>query len=168
MTFVRLLRSCFAEGGLWNDQGAPAWKPSRRDRSGLWSVLRKPNPPPDSRPVVASEPQSASRKYRDLRAECKRWRNQAAAVEKSRTLWRQRAEAQAAALQDEQAARAALATQLQDLHEQTATREAELATQRAQRAVSEGAEKGGAESTGRPQRRGGWRAALTWLFRPRT
>src|SRR5438045_9240476 len=30
-------------------------------------------------------------KYRELRAECKRWRNQAAAVERSRRHWRERA-----------------------------------------------------------------------------
>ena len=30
-------------------------------------------------------------KYRELRAECKRWRNQAAAVERSRSTWRERA-----------------------------------------------------------------------------
>ena len=29
-------------------------------------------------------------KYRELRAECKRWRNQAAAVERSRRSWHQR------------------------------------------------------------------------------
>ena len=29
-------------------------------------------------------------KYRELRAECKRWRNQAAAVERSRSTWRER------------------------------------------------------------------------------
>ena len=82
-------------------------------------------------------------KYRDLRAECKRWRNQAAAVEKSRALWRQRAEAQAVALQDEQAARAALAAQLHDLRDQAATRQAELAPPQARRADPTGAEKKG-------------------------
>jgi len=29
-------------------------------------------------------------KYRELRAECKRWRNQATAVERSRSTWRER------------------------------------------------------------------------------
>jgi len=82
-------------------------------------------------------------KYRELRSECKRWRNQAAAVEKSRALWRQRAEAQALALQDEQAARAALAAQLHDLRDQAAARQAELAPPQARRAVPAGAEKKG-------------------------
>ena len=82
-------------------------------------------------------------KYRELRTECKRWRNQAAAVEKSRARWRQRADTQTVALQEEQAARAALAAQLQDLREQAAAREAELAVLQAQRAVPEGAEKRG-------------------------
>lgn len=48
-------------------------------------------------------------KYRELRAECKRWRNQAAAVAKSRDVWRRRALASEAALRDEHAARADLA-----------------------------------------------------------
>ena len=39
-------------------------------------------------------------KYRELRAECKRWRNQAAAVTKSRDAWRRRALAGEAALHD--------------------------------------------------------------------
>ena len=43
-------------------------------------------------------------KYRELRAECKRWRNQAAAVAKSRDAWRHRALASEAALRDEHAA----------------------------------------------------------------
>ena len=82
-------------------------------------------------------------KYRVLRFECKRWRNQTAAVEKSRAMWRQRAEAQALALQDEQAARAALAAQLHDLRDQAAAHQAELAPPWAQRAVPAGAEKRG-------------------------
>lgn len=82
-------------------------------------------------------------KYRELGAECKRWRNQAAAVEKSRAIWRQRAEAQTVALQDEQGERVALEAQLQELREQSAAREAELATWRAPRTVPEGAEKKG-------------------------
>jgi len=39
-------------------------------------------------------------KYRALRADCKRWRNQAAAVERSRNTWRQRALAHEAGLQE--------------------------------------------------------------------
>jgi len=82
-------------------------------------------------------------KYRDLRAECKRWRNQAAAVEKSRAVWRQRAETQAVTLRDEQAERAALEAQLQELREQSAARDAELAAARAQQTVPDGTEKKG-------------------------
>jgi hypothetical protein len=47
-------------------------------------------------------------KYRELRAECKRWRNQTAAVAKSRDAWRRRALASEAALRDEHADRADL------------------------------------------------------------
>ena len=43
-------------------------------------------------------------KYRELRAECKRWRNQAAAVARSRDAWRRRALASEAALRDPRAA----------------------------------------------------------------
>jgi hypothetical protein len=42
-------------------------------------------------------------KYRELRAECKRWRNQAAAVAKSRDAWRRRARTGEAALRDQHA-----------------------------------------------------------------
>jgi hypothetical protein len=38
-------------------------------------------------------------KYRELRAECKRWRNQAAAVAESRDVWRRRAMAAEAGLE---------------------------------------------------------------------
>lgn len=82
-------------------------------------------------------------KYRELRDECKRWRNQAGAVEKSRTAWRQRALTGEATLRDGQAERAALGAQLQELREQSATREAELAALRAQPMVPVGAEKKG-------------------------
>ena len=82
-------------------------------------------------------------KYRELRADCKRWRNQAAAVEKSRTAWRQRALTGEATLRHEQAERAALKAQLQELREQSSAREAESAALRAQLTVPEGAEKKG-------------------------
>ena len=82
-------------------------------------------------------------KYRELRAECKRWRNQAAAVEKSRAAWRQRAEARAAALRDERAERAALEARLHQLGERSAGRETESAAWRAQETVAEAAEKKG-------------------------
>jgi len=47
-------------------------------------------------------------KYRELRAECKRWRNQAAAVAKSRDAWRHRALTGEAALRDHRTGCAAL------------------------------------------------------------
>jgi hypothetical protein len=43
-------------------------------------------------------------KYRELRAECKRWRNQAAAVARSRASWRERALTAEADLRDRLAA----------------------------------------------------------------
>ena len=48
-------------------------------------------------------------KYRELRAECKRWRNQAAAVAESRDAWRRRALAGEAALRAALAGPAAVA-----------------------------------------------------------
>lgn len=82
-------------------------------------------------------------KYRELRAECKRWRNQAAAVEKSRAAWRQRAEARAAALRDERAERATLEARLHELGERSARPETESAAWRAQETVAEATEKKG-------------------------
>jgi len=82
-------------------------------------------------------------KYRDLRAECKRWRNQAAAVERSRGHWRQRAETAEADAQRERAERAAVESQLRQLREQSAQRDAESAAWRAQQTAPEGAEKRG-------------------------
>ena len=66
-------------------------------------------------------------KYRELRAECKRWRNQAAAVERSRSTWRKRALAHEARAQEDQAARANLESQLRQLREQSEQREVESA-----------------------------------------
>ena len=82
-------------------------------------------------------------KYRDLRAECKRWRNQAAAVERSRSTWRERALTGEVTAQQERAERVAVESQLQQLREQWEEREAELAVLRAQLATPEGAEKRG-------------------------
>lgn len=82
-------------------------------------------------------------KYRQLRAECKRWRNQAAAVERSRSTWRERALTHAASAQADQAARADLESQLRQLREQAERREGESAELRARLAVLEGAEKKG-------------------------
>jgi hypothetical protein len=48
-------------------------------------------------------------KYRELRVECKRWRNQAAAVAKSRDAWRRRALDAEAAFRDPPGGRAAIA-----------------------------------------------------------
>ncbi|MGD0040394.1 MAG: hypothetical protein ABSE84_08285 [Isosphaeraceae bacterium] len=82
-------------------------------------------------------------KYRELRAECKRWRNQAAAVERSRSTWRERALAHEARAQEDQAARANLESQLRQLREQSEQREVESAELRARLAALEGAEKKG-------------------------
>jgi septal ring factor EnvC (AmiA/AmiB activator) len=82
-------------------------------------------------------------KYRELRAECKRWRNQAAAVERSRSTWRERALAHEASAQEDQAVQANLESQLQRLREQSERREVESAGLRARLAALEGAEKKG-------------------------
>ena len=82
-------------------------------------------------------------KYRELRAECKRWRNQAAAMERSRSSWHQRAVTAEAAAQRERAERVAVESQLQQLREQSQESEAELAALRSQPASHEGAEKKG-------------------------
>lgn len=82
-------------------------------------------------------------KYRELRAECKRWRNQASAVERSRSTWRERALAQEASAQEDRAARVAVESQLQQCREQSAQREVELIELRARLAALEGAEKKG-------------------------
>lgn len=71
-------------------------------------------------------------KYRELRAECKRWRNQAAAVERSRSTWRERALRGEAIAQEEQTERVAIESQLQELRERSEEREAELAALRAE------------------------------------
>jgi hypothetical protein len=82
-------------------------------------------------------------KYRQLRADCKRWRNQAAAVERSRSIWRQRALAHEASAQEDQTARANLESQLRQLREQSEQREMESAQLRARLAALVGAEKKG-------------------------
>ena len=81
-------------------------------------------------------------KYRELRAECKRWRNQATAVERSRSTWHERALAQEASAQEDRAARAAAESQLQHFREQSEQREVELIELRERLAALEGAEKG--------------------------
>ena len=81
-------------------------------------------------------------KYRELRADCKRWRNQAAAVERSRSSWRERAETGEAAAQREQAERIAIEAEWQQIRGQSQEREAELAALRAQLAASEERKKG--------------------------
>jgi hypothetical protein len=82
-------------------------------------------------------------KSRTLRVECKRWRNQAAAVERSRRIWRERARASEASAQEERAARAAVASQLQQLREQVEQSDAELAQVRARLTAGDGAVKKG-------------------------
>jgi|SRR5271156_3454637 len=84
-------------------------------------------------------------KYRELRVECKRWRNQAAAVERSRSIWRERALRGEAAAQGEQAERAAVEFQLQQLRERSAEREVELVALRAELTAQIEAEKKGCE-----------------------
>ena len=83
-------------------------------------------------------------KYRELRAECKRQRNQVAAVERSRSTWRQRARAHEASAREDRAARTALELRWQLLREQSERREAEVAELRARLAAREEAEKKGA------------------------
>jgi chromosome segregation ATPase len=82
-------------------------------------------------------------KYRELRAECKRWRNQAVAVERSRSTWHQRALTGEATAENEHAERVAVESQLQQVRERLEQRDAELAALRAQLAALEGAEKRG-------------------------
>ena len=82
-------------------------------------------------------------KYRELRVDCKRWRNQAAAVERSRSIWRERALALEASAREDQAARADLESQLQQLREQSEQRDVESAELRTRLHVLEGAEKKG-------------------------
>jgi hypothetical protein len=82
-------------------------------------------------------------KYRELRAECKRRRNQAAAVERSRNTWRERALTQEASAQEDHGTRAAVESQLLQLREQSEQREAELTELRARLAALNGAEKRG-------------------------
>ena len=81
-------------------------------------------------------------KYRELRAECKRWRNQAAAVERSRSTWRKRTLAHEASAQEDRAARAKLESQLQQLREQSKRREVESAELRTIGRPGRGGKKG--------------------------
>src|ERR1700751_3621866 len=82
-------------------------------------------------------------KDRELRAECKRWRNQAAAVEKSRAAWRHRAEMHAAALRDERAERAALEARSRESRPPSAARGAEAGSAPTPPSVPDGGEKRG-------------------------
>jgi hypothetical protein len=79
-------------------------------------------------------------KYRQLRAECKRWRNQAAAVEKSRDSWRRRALTAEAAFRDPPGGRAAIEAQMPGPSAESA---AELASPIARPADSQEGEKRG-------------------------
>jgi hypothetical protein len=76
-------------------------------------------------------------KYRTLRAECKRWRNQAAAVERSRNTWRQRALALEAGVQEAHLAEA----ERQHCQGQSEPKESESNELQAHLASLEGAEK---------------------------
>lgn len=82
-------------------------------------------------------------KYRELRAECKRWRNQAAAVAKSRDAWRCRALAGEAALRDQRADRTIREDQAPARLGPSAAPTAEPAATATQRAEPEGVEKRG-------------------------
>jgi hypothetical protein len=76
-------------------------------------------------------------KYRALRAEWKRWRNQAAAVERSRNSWRQRALAYEAGVQEAHFAEA----ERQHSQERSEPKESESNELQARLATLEGAEK---------------------------
>jgi hypothetical protein len=80
-------------------------------------------------------------KYRELRTECKRWRNQAAAEERSRSQWRERAKANDATAREERATREAVTVELQEVRAEAEQRAVELAELRAQLATREGSEK---------------------------
>jgi hypothetical protein len=82
-------------------------------------------------------------KYRELRTECKRWRNQAAAEERSRSHWRELAKTNETTAREERAAREAVTVKLQEVREQAEQRAVEVAELRAQLAAREGAEKKG-------------------------
>ena len=86
-------------------------------------------------------------KYRELRAECKRWRNQAAAVERSRSTCAVRLAHEARA-QEDQAARANLESQLRQLREQSEQREVESAELLRDWPPWKGRKKRGSEPTG--------------------
>ena len=116
------------------------------DRSGSWKAHdRGEVSAPDSGAVLAfEESQQASwRSLRELRAECKRWRNQAAAVERSRSTWRKHASAHEARAQEDGAARAKLESQLQQLREQSERRRSGISRVARRLAALEGAEKKG-------------------------
>lgn len=83
-------------------------------------------------------------KYRALRGECKRWRNQVAAVERSRSQWRERAQAHEAKAREERAAREAVTAELQAFRQQAEPHAVELTVGRAHLTDREQAEKKGA------------------------
>ena len=86
-------------------------------------------------------------KYRELRAECKRWRNQAAAVERSRSTWRS-ARWHTKQVPKRIEPRAKLESQLQQLREQSERREVESAELCADWPPWKGRKKRGSEPTG--------------------
>lgn len=83
-------------------------------------------------------------KYRQLRTQCKRWPNQAAAVERSRSQWRQRAQDNQAKAQEDRTALQAATAELQELGQQAEQQALELTELRAQLAAQQRAEKKGA------------------------
>ncbi len=82
-------------------------------------------------------------KYRELRTECKRWRNQAAAVKRSQSQWRERAKANEATAREDRAARQSVTAELQEVRAQAELQAGELAELRAQLTARERAEKKG-------------------------
>jgi SMC interacting uncharacterized protein involved in chromosome segregation len=80
-------------------------------------------------------------KYRELRAECKRWRNQAAAVERSREGWRKRAVASEAAALERQEALQGLQSERDEFCRQLMQQEAELSELRGRLDAEDSAKK---------------------------
>jgi len=81
------------------------------------------------------------KKYGALRAECKRWRNQAAAVERSREGWRGRAVASEARAKETREALEGLQLQRGEFRRQMAEQEAELNELRARLDAADSAKK---------------------------
>ena len=88
-------------------------------------------------------------KYRELQKDCKRLRNQVAAVERSRDMWRERARAKEATTCSAEATQSIVESQSQELPERSEQRGHELAQLSAPLTAPHGTEKGGADRTGK-------------------